>query len=375
MKDKDITIIIDSGAVSNIISKACLNKIDWKIQKPSNINLIGINGNKERPLGEVIDLPITLGNQKLNINALVTEKGDYDLLLGNIWAHEHQAIVDWKRKILTFEINNQKREIPVSCLKRRDEEQNEEILFTQKDDIEIKVYLDKEKGKEPEKAHNTDAGFDLRYPEDKPLEIKPGKITFIDSYIAIEIPENTYCQLVSRSSLAKQGIEIKGGIIDAGYTGNIGIILYNNSDQTYIIQPNEKIAQAVFLPLIKISNLKIINTREELGNSKRGQQGFGSSGRFNLIDFDLSDEFEYEIEEEEIADQPLLQIKKERDDQTILNIQVKENYTQLNDQQFFHSTFEEMKTNEIIGFEKCPHENNKILGDCLTCNQEQDLFQ
>ena len=94
MKDKNITIIIDSGAVSNIISKACLNKIDWKIQKPSNINLIGINRNKEGPLGEVIDLPITLGNQNLNINALVTEKGDYNLLLENIWAHGHQAIVD-----------------------------------------------------------------------------------------------------------------------------------------------------------------------------------------------------------------------------------------------------------------------------------------
>ena len=101
-------------------------------------------------------------------------------------------------------------------------EQQEENLFTQKDDIEIKVYLDKE--------YNTD----LRYSEDKPLEIKPGKITFIDSYIAMEIPENTYYQLVSRSFLIKQDIEVKGGI-NAGYIENIGIIFYNNSDKTYII--------------------------------------------------------------------------------------------------------------------------------------------
>lgn len=313
----------------------------------------------------------------MNIDALVTEKGEYDLLLGNIWAHQNQVVVNWKKKILTFETNGQKVEIPVSCLKRREviDKQNEENLFIQKDGIEIKVYLDKEKGKEPEKAHNTDAGFDLRYPEKEKLEIKPGKIAFIDSHIAMEIPENTYCQLVSRSSLAKQGIEVKGGTIDAGYTGNIGIMLYNNSDETYIIQPNEKIAQAVFLPLIKISNLKIVNTREELGNSKRGQQGFGSSGKFNSIDFDLEDELEYEIEKEEILNQPLLQINEERDNQTILNIQVNENYTQLDDQQFFHSTFEEIKRNKITGFEKCPHENNKTLDDCLICIQEQTLYQ
>ena len=127
-------------------------------------------------------------------------------------------------------------------------EQQEENLFIQKDGIKIKVYLDKEKGKEPEKAYNTDAGFDLRYPEDKLLEIKPGKITFIDSYIAMEIPENTYCQLVSRSSLAKQGIEIKGGTIDAGYTRNIGIILYNNSDQTYIPCKKKKLQKSVKNP-------------------------------------------------------------------------------------------------------------------------------
>jgi len=80
-------IVIDSGAVSNIVSNNSLKKINWKIQRPSNINLVGINEHKARPLGEVIDLPITIGSQNLKINALVTEKGDYDLILGNDWMH------------------------------------------------------------------------------------------------------------------------------------------------------------------------------------------------------------------------------------------------------------------------------------------------
>ena len=118
--DQDIVIIIDSGAVSNIINNSLLKKINWKIQRPSNINLVGINGIKERPLGEVINLPVTLGKKNLKINALVTEKGDYDLLLGNDWAHKNQAVVNWKTRTLTFEFNNEKVQIPVSCLNKRE---------------------------------------------------------------------------------------------------------------------------------------------------------------------------------------------------------------------------------------------------------------
>jgi hypothetical protein len=97
--DQEVVIIIDSGAVSNIINNSLLKKINWKIQRPSNINLVGINGIKERPLGEVINLPVTLGKKNLKINALVTEKGDYDLLLENDWAHKNQAVVNWKTEL------------------------------------------------------------------------------------------------------------------------------------------------------------------------------------------------------------------------------------------------------------------------------------
>ena len=78
----------------------------------------------------------------------------------------------------------------------------------------------------------------------------------IDSHIAIKVPTGTYYQLASRSSLVQKGIEIKAGTIYAGYTENIGIILTNNSNTPYIVQPNEKIAQAIFISLVKISNLK-----------------------------------------------------------------------------------------------------------------------
>ena len=95
IENQPAKIIIDSGSVSNIISQKFLKKINKNITKPSNINLIGINGTPERPLGEIINLSINIGNQPHIINVLVLEKAEYDLLLGNVWAHNYEAILDW----------------------------------------------------------------------------------------------------------------------------------------------------------------------------------------------------------------------------------------------------------------------------------------
>ena len=179
--NQKVTIIIDSGAVSNIINNSLLKKINWKIQKPSNINLVGINGIKERPLGEVLNLPVTLGEKNLEINALVTEKGDYDLLLRNDWAHKNQAVVDWKTRTLTFEFNNEEVQVPVSCLDKREQSIGNNSLIITKDGIQIKVFTNNGKGKIPEKAHETDIGFDMRYPGKEILNILPNDAAFINT--------------------------------------------------------------------------------------------------------------------------------------------------------------------------------------------------
>ena len=99
----------------------------------------------------------------------------------------------------------------------------------------------------------------------------------IDLHIAMEVPEGTMCQLMSRSSLVKKGIEVKGGTIDTGYTGNIGVILSNTSNYPHVVRQNDRIAQAVFLQLAPIEKLQQVNYRSELGQSSRGSDGFGST--------------------------------------------------------------------------------------------------
>ncbi|KAG9302369.1 hypothetical protein G9A89_011419 [Geosiphon pyriformis] len=131
-------------------------------------------------------------------------------------------------------------------------------------------------------VHDTDAEFDLRYPEKDAIKLKPNARVCIDLRIALEIPATIMVLLAFRSSLAKKGINIKGGIVDAEYTENISAMLQNNSEKAYTIEPNEKIAQAIFLPLVKVANLMSVRTREKLKITARGIQGFGSMGKIDV---------------------------------------------------------------------------------------------
>ncbi|KAG9303131.1 hypothetical protein G9A89_005089 [Geosiphon pyriformis] len=89
-------------------------------------------------------------------------------------------------------------------------------------------------------------------------------------------------QIASRSSLSSKKINIRGGVIDAGYTEDITIMLQNETDKPFKIEHAEKIAQAIYLLLINISGLQSVNNREQLGKSERGTQGFGSTEQFTV---------------------------------------------------------------------------------------------
>ncbi|KAG9301807.1 hypothetical protein G9A89_003194 [Geosiphon pyriformis] len=104
----------------------------------------------------------------------------------------------------------------------------------------------------------------------------------IDLKVVLEIPTIIIVQLAFRNSLAKKRISIRGEIIDTEYVGNIIAILQNDSEKTYIIKPNEKIAQAIFLSLVKITRLVLMRNREELRIIAKGIQRFRSTDRIDI---------------------------------------------------------------------------------------------
>ncbi|KAG9291367.1 hypothetical protein G9A89_003471 [Geosiphon pyriformis] len=146
----------------------------------------------------------------------------------------------------------------------------------------LKWFSNNNKGIMPECVHNTDIGFDLRYPRKNLIKLEPYSHTCINLKIALEISTTTIVQLASRSSLAKKRINIREGIINTGYVENIIAMLQNDSKKTYTIDLNKKIAQAIFLPLVKVAQLVLVENREELGITAKEIQKFRSMSRIDI---------------------------------------------------------------------------------------------
>ncbi|KAG9289161.1 hypothetical protein G9A89_022470 [Geosiphon pyriformis] len=127
-------------------------------------------------------------------------------------------------------------------------------------ELELKWYSDNEKRICFERVHDTNASFDLQYPRQLPIIIAPHSFVKIDLKIALEILVSTIVQVAFQSNLAKKGINVKREIINAGYMGNIIIMLQNNLNRPYKIESQEKFAQAIFLSLVKILQLTSVTT-------------------------------------------------------------------------------------------------------------------
>ena len=119
----------------------------------------------------------------------------------------------------------------------------------------------------PERAHDLDAGYDLRTPIED--------FETIDTGVHVEIPKGYVGFLKSKSGLnIKDGI-IGEGVIDAGYTGSIKVKLYNNSFSLKKFKRGDKIIQLVILPIFTSELQKV----DKFAETERGDNGFGSTGR------------------------------------------------------------------------------------------------
>ena len=130
----------------------------------------------------------------------------------------------------------------------------------------------------PAYATDASAGLDLRAALDAPLQLAPGDAALIPSGLAIHLADPSLCAVVlPRSGLGhKHGIVLGNGtgLIDADYQGPLMISAWNRSHEAYAIQPGDRIAQLVVLPIVR-AKLRVVDTFEESG---RGAGGFGHTG-------------------------------------------------------------------------------------------------
>ena len=122
------------------------------------------------------------------------------------------------------------------------------------------------------------SGMDLMAFIEKPISLKPGKSCLVPTGLSVAFPEEYEIQIRPRSGLAaKSNVSVLNspGTIDSDYRGEIKIILFNHSNEDFIINNNDRIAQMILNPISKIE----LEETKELPKSIRGGGGFGSTGK------------------------------------------------------------------------------------------------
>ena len=143
--------------------------------------------------------------------------------------------------------------------------------------IDLKI-LDPRVG-EPRYATPGSAGLDLRACLDAALRLDPGETRLIPTGLAIHLADPGYAAMIlPRSGLGhKHGVVLGNlvGLIDSDYQGQLMVSLWNRGQEPFTIEPLERIAQMVIVPVVQAR----FNLVEDFDASHRGENGFGSTGR------------------------------------------------------------------------------------------------
>ena len=145
--------------------------------------------------------------------------------------------------------------------------------------IDVRILDPRLRDQLPHYATPGSAGLDLRACIDRPLTLQPGQTELVPSGIAIHIADPALAAVVlPRSGLGhKHGIVLGNlvGLIDSDYQGQIFISTWNRGSAPFVLNPLERLAQLVVLPVVQVG----FNIVDEFSASSRGANGFGSTGK------------------------------------------------------------------------------------------------
>jgi len=145
--------------------------------------------------------------------------------------------------------------------------------------IDVRIFDERLRGQLPQYATPGSAGLDLRACIDAPLTVLPGQTELVPSGIAIHLGDPGLAAVVlPRSGLGhRHGIVLGNlvGLIDSDYQGQIFMSTWNRGNTPFTINPMERLAQLVVVPVVQVG----FNVVSEFGESNRGAGGFGSTGK------------------------------------------------------------------------------------------------
>ena len=149
--------------------------------------------------------------------------------------------------------------------------------------MKLRVFKVRESAKLPDRSHPSDAGMDLFFcPEDgQPVRILERMGAVLSTGLKIGVPPGFMLEIKNRSSVASRKSLVVGAcVVDSGYDGEIFINLNNIGWTTQLIEPDQKIAQAVLIPIVTPEIEEIQEDNVYGGDTNRGTGGFGSTGQF-----------------------------------------------------------------------------------------------
>ncbi len=145
--------------------------------------------------------------------------------------------------------------------------------------VELKILDSRLNENMPAYATTGSAGLDLRACINEAITINPGETTLIPTGMAIHLANPAYAAIIlPRSGLGhKHGIVLGNlvGLIDSDYQGQLFVSCWNRSQEAFVMNPMERMAQLVIVPVVQAS----FNVVDEFNASERGEGGFGSTGK------------------------------------------------------------------------------------------------
>ncbi|MEZ0601600.1 dUTP diphosphatase [Paraburkholderia sp. IW21] len=145
--------------------------------------------------------------------------------------------------------------------------------------LDLKILDARMRDQLPAYATTGSAGLDLRACLDEPLTLKPGETALVPTGLAIHVADPGYAALIlPRSGLGhKHGIVLGNlvGLIDSDYQGQLMISTWNRGETTFVLNPMERLAQLVIVPVVQAE----FNIVDDFAESERGAGGFGSTGK------------------------------------------------------------------------------------------------
>ena len=140
--------------------------------------------------------------------------------------------------------------------------------------MEIKVKRIQRNAKLPAYSHVGDAGLDLFSSID--LVLESGEVKPVSTGIKMAVPQGYVGLVWDKSGISLKGVHRLAGVVDSGYRGEVKVVMINLSDTPFVVEKGMKIAQMLIQPVENVDVTEV----DELEDSTRGEDGFGSTGKY-----------------------------------------------------------------------------------------------